>query len=1061
MAARPPDVGRPPDAGEQDGKRADDAASHATALRQLAQRWQASGLLLPADPALAGRPPADGTAAPGAEPYPGLRAVTDLLGPPAEAPEIGDEARVMVLLTALLLAGATRRARPVVRVAVVFGLDDRADARQPYRGQGASGYLELREFPAGPAGLYPDPQAMAAVQSPGPDFARSLAVAWRSAPPVRPDACVLWRIVPEGGRPLPALRGPSLGAAFAVALRDLLRYPAGARPSAAWLRGFFHGFRSGTAITGAVTETGQLAPVGDLAAKFAAASSRRWRLVVPAANRGELRLAPEPAAVDLAATITQADGYLRRWRKGRMVAVAAAIALVASAVTVPRLVVDATSARRLATQQQALAVSNKLAGLALSNLSTHVNIAQLLAVEATRIDNTPQARAALFQAAYASPGVQRYLPVGAPVSALAASADGSVVVAGTSTGDLVRIDVATGRRTEVGAGHGLVTAVAVSASGDTVAAISGSTSVLWRASTGRRPSALGRAGPGAAVAVSPSGTFAAALTPLPLGADAVLVRDVDVATGRDRTTRVADLSNPLFRPAFRSDSALLLTSGTGAYVQLDPASLRVVSHSNESLTPPAGYTTGLSANGAWSGYLAAGNITTWPTTITSTGPLTIAQENRFRDGTAPGGETQSLVISPSGQLAATLLGGSIYLSPLGGPLGSHPAATDLTASAGTTLLSFLGADRLVSADGSEVALYYLGALARLDPPTDVGIPGVSFAPGTPQLSVSPDGRGLAIFSGNAGTLSLYRLSSMPTSVPTLVHRWRPRVFPQVILWRGDQPLLAGGATQLFEVSSAAGRILASWPGEGTARVIAAAAVDQGGKLAMVTEAGIRVYSAATGTSTMHRMHVGALSGLTNAEQMSENPAGTGAVLVQDGTRAVYLDLRTGASHVVGSGPTNAAALGGRLLLVQRYSSPAGTASVQEWNATGTHLLRTLALNAAIGQMTLSPDGSLLGSISDQGVASVVDPASGTTLASFTLPSSQTSAPEPSDLTAFLFTPDRRYLLTATPGGVLSRWDIGEGDLIKVACARAGTSLTRAQWAQYVGSAPPANLSCLR
>jgi hypothetical protein len=49
----------------------------------------------------------------------------------------------------------------------------------------------------------------------------------------------------------------------------------------------------------------------------------------------------------------------------------------------------------LASQRRAAALSDRLAALAVSAIGTNPGLAQLLAVEATRVDNTPQARAAL------------------------------------------------------------------------------------------------------------------------------------------------------------------------------------------------------------------------------------------------------------------------------------------------------------------------------------------------------------------------------------------------------------------------------------------------------------------------------------------------------------------------------------------------------------------------------------------------------------------------------------------------------------------------------------------
>lgn len=162
---------------------------------------------------------------------------------------------MLVALTALLLVGADRRNQPTVRVSVVFGRPEENSSVE----QGAAGFLELREFPAGPAGLFPDPQAMAGARSNGTAFAESLFDAWQSCHGRSRGRCVLWRIVlPDDPFTCPSIEGGSLGAAFALGLRELFRHPASRRPTLAWLREFFYGLRPKTAITGRIDASGHL-----------------------------------------------------------------------------------------------------------------------------------------------------------------------------------------------------------------------------------------------------------------------------------------------------------------------------------------------------------------------------------------------------------------------------------------------------------------------------------------------------------------------------------------------------------------------------------------------------------------------------------------------------------------------------------------------------------------------------------------------------------------------------------------------------------------------------------
>jgi DNA-binding beta-propeller fold protein YncE len=265
------------------------------------------------------------------------------------------------------------------------------------------------------------------------------------------------------------------------------------------------------------------------------------------------------------------------------------------------------------------------------------------------------------------------------------------------------------------------------------------------------------------------------------------------------------------------------------------------------------------------------------------------------------------------------------------------------------------------------------------------------------------------------------------------------------------------------VTSASGRVIAALPDTiGTAQVFGIAPADDDRELVLVSATGVRTVSLPSGISTQRLVAFRALKG-PPAYGLALSPDGDAAVAESGSGRLVYLDLASGASRVVEgpvpNGQGAVAALTRSLIVADRYSDSAGR--LQEWSTAGTSLVRTVPDVGSGGPIAVSPDGTMMAWVSGQGVASVVDLATGTRLATFTLPSSQSSAPEPGDLTAVRFTPDGHYLLTATPGGALGRWDFRESDLIRVACTRAARNLTRAQWQQYVGTTAPANLSCLR
>ncbi|WP_432933504.1 hypothetical protein ACQPZZ_18070 [Microbispora sp. CA-135349] len=261
-------------------------------------------------------------------------------------------------------------------MAVVF---DRATRHGSDQEEGVAGVLELRESPAGPVGLFPDPQAMAGACGNGPAFAASLANAWHASPWRDRGRCVLWRVaVHDHATRALRISGGSLGAAFALGLRELFRHPRARRPGAAALRGLVYGLRSRTAVTGRVEETGTLRHVSGLSAKLRVAQSKHWRLVVPEENRGDVP--GRPAAVRFAVNLRQADRYARQWRVGRL-ATAAMVLAVAGATGVVVAKVDAAAAERRHTATRLSEVSRTL-------LDRDVGLAQLFAAEAYHYDAT-------------------------------------------------------------------------------------------------------------------------------------------------------------------------------------------------------------------------------------------------------------------------------------------------------------------------------------------------------------------------------------------------------------------------------------------------------------------------------------------------------------------------------------------------------------------------------------------------------------------------------------------------------------------------------------------------
>ncbi|MFF2437456.1 hypothetical protein ACFVU4_25330 [Streptomyces sp. NPDC058107] len=287
----------------------------------------------------------------------------------------------LLVIAALMMAGIAPRKRPVVRVPVVFGRSPGHNGETP-AAEGATGILELREFPPGPAGLYPDPRTMDGVGSPNAQFASAVGTAWHLAGGAQAEGrCVVWRIILSDEPSAPErIEGPSLGVAFALGLRALLRRRPGV--GLGRLRDVFYGLRSRTVVTGALDADGRLLRVAGLDAKLLAARRKGFRLVAPEPNRLEVSAtAPRPGDVRFAATLREADRYARQFRTGRI----AVTALLIAAVTAGAF---ALHQRDLAQTQQQAALISRVTARADQLRTTDPSLAARADIEAYRLNPT-------------------------------------------------------------------------------------------------------------------------------------------------------------------------------------------------------------------------------------------------------------------------------------------------------------------------------------------------------------------------------------------------------------------------------------------------------------------------------------------------------------------------------------------------------------------------------------------------------------------------------------------------------------------------------------------------
>jgi WD40 repeat protein len=906
-----------------------------------------------------------------------------------------DARQAMVAICALLLAAARPDAGRVVRVPVVFARPGQG-AVAP---RGVAGTLELREFPPGPAGLFPDPRELRSRRT-DPQFDAGLRLAWQFATGAnRGGRCVLWRLSLDGGVPDYAIDGGSLGAAFAVALCELLRTSRGSRPAPlAVPRAFFTGLRPGCAITGVLasqrpsaygqpasrTASGPwLDQVGDMDAKLEAAGAKRLRLVAPAANRASA----QPRAtvhVYWAQTIGQANRYVRRVRPVRTAITATALLAVIGTSTGVSAAVHFNGAARTA-RDQALAARDAASSALLASGSgasgeANATASAIKAIAAWGLDHTPQARYAMLAAA-ASPETATLGGNGGWVRSMAFSPAGPLLAIGDEGGAQLWNTV-TGQASLLQAASSGIAAVAFSPGGKLLATGDGDGTVrLWNPATGRQvgPS-IGLGSEGMVdLAFSPHGMILA--TAVQDGS----ARLWDVAGGRAVALPFGGAAvQGVFSLAFSPDGAMLATGDYDGTVRLwSLATGRQVMPAIRAAVPfavsgdPAGGVPGLAFSPDGTTLATSdirGTVRLWSL---ATGRQT------GRTMSAGTGTFSSLAFSPDGGLLATAdSDGSVRLwNAVTGQRISGSVSVG-TAPVSSVAFSPDGATLATGGASDIVRLWGMTTATQAARSVDGGpLPPSSFAFGRTSATLATVDDNGTVLRWDTGT---GRQTGRPVSLSS-----RQASAPAVV---PDGPLVFGPA----------------------AATLAAAGNDNGT---------IRLWNALTGQQVGPAITPSPAAG--TAAALAIGPNGTTlAIAGADGTVQVW-DMTT--RQPIGR-PFRVTTQG----VISMAFSPDGrtladgdsSGAVRLWDVANGHQVgRTL--NAGTGEvlsMAFSPGGRLLATGDGDGTARLWDTATGQQSGG---PLSGGSA----EVTSVAFSPDSTVLATGSYDGTARLWYVPTGQQI--------------------------------
>jgi len=677
-----------------------------------------------------------------------------------------------------------------------------------------------------------------------------------------------------------------------------------------------------------------------------------------------------------------------------------------------------------AVAQARTATARGLASAAVANLRGDLALSQLLAAQAYRTEPNAQTRAALFEAVTASPQLDRYLEVGGEVSALAASADGRVAVAGTRDGRVVRLDLA-GGRTEHKVAESAVTAVATSADGGVVAAHAESRRLRWDVRTGAVQDVGTDRRKKGEIAVSPSGRFTA------VRAEADGRAQVSVHDGQTgRVTEREDTPLDLFWLRMPDDETLVEISFT-TWVRRSPASLDVVSAAQGYAMPANGFWVGLSANGEHFGYSSEGDTRLWRTTAPSF-------DYQSHEAVLPAGRADpaAVAITDDGTRTAVADAGAIFVYDVKGPAAGERAR--LEGNVETPFVAFLGdKDHLVSASRDRLVLWDLNRDTRIGSELPTRVPVVCSACPPPWLT-SSHGR-VAVSAGEELAVGADMASVSPdrlagplvwnTSGDRLFHVTPPR--GSVEMWD------PGGLRQVGE-----------WRSKVTAQDLLAMGMTADDRLVVVDSAGdVQVLRDDSVREIPLKRQISRENEPPQSHLVAVSPAAALVAVVCTDSVAI-LDTASGEVRDVG-GQADAVTFAGDSLLIQRAES------VEVWDARGTSLRRTVPRDPSyLAGVTGSPDGALVAQLRVDRVLVLTDLRTGELLGQVRLAEQRGRFGR----IGLTFTGDQN-LVTAVSNRKLRSWDLAPDNWVRAACASAGRDLTGDEWRRYVGTAPPADLTC--
>jgi len=762
--------------------------------------------------------------------------------------------------------------------------------------------------------------------------------------------------------------------------------------------------------------------------------------------------------------------HLREQRRTRrLVTAAVSLLVLLTAAAVTASVIAAGQLNRALHSAQ-VALSRRLAATSGSELPTNLRVALVLAAQAYKTNPNVEAFTALMRADLSTPALFRYVPFRSEVTKVAASGDGTTVIAGLANGEVLRWRFGDPQPAAILDLQGAISGLAVDESGSAVAASDGERTRLWR--LGRHPVAVPvPAGQVVdAVTLSPSGRIAVLSTAPPVGyptAGLMVVLNTQDPAG----TAVYKDTTSVYGTSYiaePSDQLAVLFDQEGSWQRRSVPGWHLLGAGHvpvgatQAIEQPSGDGQLMTAShGTGTNAADINTLPIWRSHGASSGLPPLTAKVPFG---SLAGMTAS-AFSPDDSELAVALSGVLYIVPIARAGMPRPGGITLTGSGTISSISFAGTgSKVVSAAGNVVAEWNTDQLNRISSliPTRV-IPSCDACLG-PAVVVSPDNTRAAIIgAGGLGTTTIQPLPGNPgkrLSFPV------DSMVPPV--WDGSAHLIIPAPQPGFSTATSEGMpglMVTVWHGINSDYAVAAAAMSdrRRGELITVADSGtIDIRDAGTG-AILHSIR-------NSYERPSEYhtvPAAIRSapdlVAIAVGHLVHVIDPHTGRTIRLIRTATTVTALTftGRKLLIDQSDG-----NLQIWAHNGSSLQQIIPGDlSSYGMPAANREGSLAAIPQANGSIQLVDLLTGTII--YTMPPYLVSDIPAKEGVAF--TPDGRHLIIVTAGlgttvatlnsAELIDLSISGPSLLNAACKTAGGSLTRSEWRTFTGIGPPQLPAC--